>query len=54
MLQKLAADWDEFLAEINLNEAKRDVMRELSDDRKWLMLKAHRKVVLVDARFAVL
>jgi dishevelled associated activator of morphogenesis len=38
-------DWDLFLAEINLNEGKREVLKELSDDRKWLLLKAHRRVV---------
>lgn len=48
--KKLAADWDAFVAEINLNEGKRDVLKELSDDRKWLLLKAHRRAVIVDNR----
>jgi hypothetical protein len=46
--KKLAADWDAFLTEINLNEGKRDVLKELSDERKWLLLKAHRKVFVID------
>ena len=37
--KKLAADWDDFVAEINLNEGKREVLKELDDDRKWLILK---------------